>query len=131
MSEKIIGYILIGVGVLTISFSGLSVYQVFTKKTLPVALFSFKGISIDMSKMLSASLPAELRNSGVTLPPAQTEIIPAEMVNLPTNFLFHTILMGFLSSVGLKIAQVGTYMVRTIEVTVKERNNGQQETKQV
>jgi len=120
MTEKVVGYILICVGVGIILFSGLSVYQVFTKRAEPVLLFSFPALSIDMSKMLSGALPKEIRDTGYTLPPSKQEILSADMVNQPTNLLFHTVLMGFMVTVGFKIASIGTMMVRTIVVKVKE-----------
>lgn len=120
MSEKIVGYCLIAIGILIIIFSGVSVYQVYTKQTKPVTLFNFPGISIDLSQLMAQSLPAELKNAGINIPPTQQEIISAPMVNVPMNLFAHTVLMGFLGGVGLKLAQIGTWLVRTINVNVKE-----------
>jgi len=120
MTEKIVGYSLLVLGLLIIIFSGVSVYQVYTKQTQPVNLFAFSGISVDMSQLLAQSLPQELKNSGVAIPPLSQEIISAPMVNVPMNLFAHTVLMGFLGSVGLKLAQVGTWLIRTIQVNVKE-----------
>jgi hypothetical protein len=120
MTEKILGYILIFVGIAAILYSSVSVYDVFTKKSQPAILFSFPGISLDPSQLMAgANLP-----QGVTLPAgAKMEIMTPEMINTTSNIFAHVVLMGFLASAGLKLATIGTQLVRTIEVKVKAKED--------
>jgi hypothetical protein len=109
MTEKIVGYIFIAVGVLLILFAGYSVYSVFSGKTSPVELFKFNSISIDVGK----NIP-ELKGQNL-----QEELITADMINKPLNITTHLLLMGFIASIGYKIAHLGTMLVRPIIVKLK------------
>jgi len=119
MTEKIVGYILLVFGILIIVISATSVVMVFTRKAPAVKLFQFKGLSMDLGSALTAGLPAELTGS---LKPtsAPTELVPPEMVNDTANVAAHLFLMGFLASIGQKIASLGVQLVRPIEVKLKE-----------
>ena len=122
MSEKIIGYILLILGLIIIFFSGFSVYQVFTKQAKPAQLFNFKGIGLDTSSIISNSLPPEFaqmvpKNSGG----ATQEIIPPALLNESSNIFAHLMLMGFLMSLGAKIASLGIQLVRPIVVKLKTK----------
>lgn len=117
MTEKGIGYLLLVIGIGIIGLSALSVYLVFTKQVTPAQLFTLGPISIDVGKILAGSLPKELQAS---VPSSQQEILSSEMVNQPMNLFAHTILMGFMASVGLKLAEIGGVLLRPIVVKVKE-----------
>lgn len=123
MTEKAIGYFLLVLGILVIIFSGFNVYQVFTRQVKPVQLFNFKGIGLDTSQMLRDSLPPE---AGQLLQSNQrssatTEIIPAELINQTSNVFAHLMLMGFLASIGAKLANLGVMLVRPIVVKLKAK----------
>lgn len=118
MSEKLVGYVLLSVGILIILGSVLNVYQVFNKQASAVSLFSFPGISIDLGKVVASQLPKD-----VALPQGtamQQEIIPAKMLNESANIAAHLFLMGFVASAGYKIASLGVEMLRPIQVKVRE-----------
>ena len=115
MSEKIVGYALLSVGLVIILFAGFSVFQVFTNQSQPVQLFTMPGISIDMRQLLSGAAP-ELAD--IDLPPMDQEIVSAEMVNKPLNLFAHVTLMGFIAGVGFKLAQLGVMLVRTITAKI-------------
>lgn len=125
MSEKIIGYTLLVLGLIVIFYSTFSVYQVFTKQSKPVQLFNFKGISIDPSSLMEGSiqLPPELAQFAPQKPttPPQQEIIPAALINDSSNVFAHLILMGFVMSMGAKIASLGIQLVRPIVVKLKAK----------
>lgn len=104
MTEKVTGYLFIAVGVGLIAFAALSVYFVFTGRATPFALFNFDGVSI----ALDPKLP-------------EVEVFPADMLNSTTNTLAHLFLMGFIASVGTKIASLGTNLVRPIIVKVDKK----------
>lgn len=127
LDTKITGYILLIIGILTILLSGLSVYQVFTKRTNPIDLFNFSGISIDTSKIGqqidTTSLPPSaqelIKTNSQT--PQKTEILPAEVLNQTSNIFAHLFLMGFIASIGYKLAGLGVMLLRPVEVKVKTK----------
>lgn len=120
MTEKFLGYTLLLLGIIIIIASAVSVFFVFTKQSQPATLFNFPGITMDLSQILAGNLPEQLRDSGMTLPPIKQEIVTSDMVNTPMNLIFHTIMMGFIASAGMKLAQIGTMLVRSIDVHLKE-----------
>ena len=122
MSEKIIGYILIVLGIIIISASTYSAYSVFTKKAQPVELFSFQPIGIDTNQLLGSSLPPEFAGLMQKQTNAsKTEIVPAALINDSSNIFAHLLLMGFLASVGYKLASLGVMLVRPIVVKLKAK----------
>ena len=112
MSEKVVGYSLLAVGIVVILDSALSVYMVFTKRVTPIDLFSFPGISVDV--------PRENTDS-TTQSTQKTELISSAMLNESSNLFAHLMLMGFMASNGSKIAAIGVSMVRPIVVKLKAK----------
>ncbi len=51
------------------------------------------------------------------------------MVNAPLNLFTYLMLMGFFASIGMKIATVGTYLVRPIVVKLREEKEKNQKSK--
>ncbi|EKD32307.1 MAG: hypothetical protein ACD_77C00126G0001, partial [uncultured bacterium] len=106
MSERILGYALLTIGIVVMVLSGLSVYQVFTKKTQPVKLFNFTGINIDLAQMTAnqlTNLPPEMsqfinQGSNEKSNAYKTEILPADLINDSSNIFAHLLLMGFIAS---------------------------------
>lgn len=126
MTEKILGYILLGLGLMIIFGSTFSAYQVFTKKAKPIELFNFSGIKIDPA-VLQPDLPDNIPSEMQQLVNQQTaskpmEIVPPEILNDSSNLFAHLILMGFLVTVGGKIAQLGTFLIRPLMINVKGKN---------
>jgi len=128
MTEKILGYFLLGFGLIIIFASAFSAYQVFTKKSEPVKLFNFSGISIDSSSLTGTTeLPADTPPEMQQLIKQQTEskpieIVPPEILNDSSNVFAHLILVGFFASIGAKIGQLGTYLIRPLVVNVKSKS---------
>lgn len=124
MTEKVTGYILLAVGLAIIIFSGLNVYQVFTKQIEPIQLFNFSGVALDMGSMLGApenltpEQQAYLRQQTSTAKPQ--ELISADMINQTSNVAAHLFLMGFVATVGYKIASLGIQLMRPIVVQLRE-----------
>ena len=110
-STKIIGYLLLFLGIITIIFSALSIYMVFTNKMQPFTLFTLDSITFDLAKLAEEAPP------DVDL---QQELVKSEMINKPLNLIAHVIFMGFISSVGFKIAQIGTSLLRPIKVKLRQ-----------
>jgi hypothetical protein len=110
-SEKVIGYVLLVIGLLAIFYSAFSVYAVFTGIMKPFDLFSFDAIKIDIGKFVIQA-PSDQNLT--------QDIVPSEVLNKPMNYIAHLLLMGFLASIGLKIANIGTYLLRPIKIKVHE-----------
>ena len=108
--NKIVGYLLLVIGLSIIVYSAVNVFNVFMGKTQPYDLFSFSSIGLDLSNMTGQTLPQGAN-------PKQ-DIIDKDLLNQPINLIAHLMLMGFLSTVGFKIAQIGTMLVREIKVKV-------------
>ena len=121
MREKIIGYLLIVIGLIMIILPIISVFNVFTNRAQPAILFNLEGINIDLSKLTDRSLTQQQANISDNNQ-LKTEVIPSESLNKPLNLISHIVLMGFVSSAGLKIATVGTQLARTINVKIKENS---------
>jgi hypothetical protein len=117
LSDRLIGYGLFIFGTLLILYSAFNVYSVFTKGFEPVQLFTFQGIGLDASSLVGSDLSSEqkalLDQSG-----AQTklEIVPGSLINQTSNILAHLLLMGFLASIGYKLASLGIMMLRPVVV---------------
>lgn len=117
MTEKVTGYLLVAAGIIVIIFSAFSVYSVFTGKAQAVELFKFDGVSISARALLSPEMAAQIP-SDQKLP--DIEILPADMVNSTTNILAHMFLMGFIASIGYKVAMLGVNLLKPVVVKVSE-----------
>lgn len=114
MTEKILGYALLTIGILIILFSAYSAYRVFTKQQEPIQLFNFNAISLDIGKLIAPTLTSS--------PDLSQELVSPEMINGPLNLSAHLLLMGFISSIGFKIASLGVMLIRPIVVKLKEKS---------
>ena|SRR3990167_6125324 len=121
MSEKMIGYVLLILGIFVIIFSAVNITLVFTKQIQPVQLFSGAGISLDPATLLGNSLPAGV----ATKTGAKQEIISGEFLNQTSNIFAHVFLMGFMASIGYKLSSLGVQLVRPIVIKVKGKNDGE------
>lgn len=120
MSEKVVGYSLLTIGIIIILFSVFNVYQVFTKQIKPVEFFNIPAPQIDITQLISGSLPKDLTNIFESGETKKQEVISAAAVNDPLNLTAHLFLMGFVAGAGYKLGSLGVMLVRPIVVKVKE-----------
>lgn len=123
MSEKVIGYTLLTIGIITIVFSALDVYLVFTKQKQPIQLFNFEGVSFDPSLYTpQVEVPKGMEQFMQQKPKTsqKVEILPGDVLNLSSNLFAHIMLMGFIVSIGGKIATLGTQLIRPVVVKLHE-----------
>jgi len=117
MTEKIIGYILLAVGILAMLIPAINVFQVFTGGAKPIEIFHFPGVSMDLSSMITANIP---NNPALKqIPSMKTEILPADMINQSANLFAHVFLMGFIINLGYRLASLGIQLLRPIKVVQK------------
>jgi hypothetical protein len=107
-TEKIVGYVLLGMGLIFIIFAVYSMYEVFTGTTKPPAIFKMESIAIS-----PPTVP------GVEVPPAKIELVSGSEVSKVVNLTLWYMLMFFIASVGNKIAGLGVKLIREIKVEVK------------
>jgi hypothetical protein len=100
-NDKIIGYILLALGIVLLFFSVYEMMDVYTGHSTPPQLISLSDISLS------------IQDGNATV------IEGAQLSQLP-NLLFWFILNGFILLAGGKIAQVGVNMVKEVKVEVKE-----------
>jgi len=101
--EKIVGYVLLAIGVAMIFFSVYLMVQVFTGASPPPNLFNFSDISFSMPEQAEETL-----------------LISGEELNKLAAMVFWYMLMFFIMWSGGKIASLGVNMIREIKVEVKE-----------
>ena len=110
-TNKIVGYLLLLLGLVMIIYPVFNVYQVFKGQMLPYNLFFFKPISIDLSKVVQGA-PNNVNLS--------REIISSDLLDKRMNLVAHIVLMSFIVSAGFKIASIGVMLARSIKVKIKE-----------
>lgn len=113
MSEKITGYGLLIMGILVMGLAALSVYQVLTGQGMP-------------AQFLDASAPTTFNLSLPVVPGGPPVDVPLDLGNsLPLgrliNTSMHVVLMGFIVSIGYKLASLGTNLIRPIVVKTREQ----------
>lgn len=95
MTEKVIGYSLLGVGVLVIVLAAVNVFLVFTGKIISIQLFNLPAITFNLAP---GTKPVEL--------------MTADAINQTSNLAANLFLMGFLAGAGQKLASLGVQLVR-------------------
>ena len=98
---KIVGYVLVGVGLIFIIFAVYSMYEVFTGTAKPPSIFKMESIA-----MSSPLVPR------IEVPPAKIELVSGSEINKVINLGLWYILMFFLVSAGIKIASLGVKLIR-------------------
>jgi hypothetical protein len=125
MSEKVIGYGLLSLGVIIMLLCSINVVLVFNKKIEPVKLFNYEGVSLDLSSFIpSNGLSDQIKalSGQKAVEPKKSEIISSAMINDTSNLAAHVFLMGFLVGVGYKIASLSIQLLRPIEVKLKAKD---------
>ncbi|MBI2034499.1 MAG: hypothetical protein HYT11_02080 [Candidatus Levybacteria bacterium] len=116
MSERVTGYILLGIGICIMLFALGNIYLLFTSKIQPIHLFDTKGISLDINSLmpqLPEGVKLEKKSQGA-------ELISSETINQTLNLSAHFFLMSFVMTFGYKLASLGVMLVRPVVVKLKE-----------
>lgn len=112
MSEKVIGYILLAVGLIVILVASYQVFQIFTGNATALSVVQTTGINLDMSSFAPAgTIPAGTK----------AQLLSASELDEFANLTLTYLLLTFLVSVGYKIASLGIQLVKTIEVKVNQK----------
>jgi hypothetical protein len=111
MSERVVGYALLGIGVFMIIFAAVSVYWVFTGQIMPYPVIK------NMSSVINIPLQIIPGAKPTQIPINLDQIVPVAKL---TNVTLHIMLMGFIASIGGKLAHIGTSLVRPIVVHMRK-----------
>jgi hypothetical protein len=104
-NEKILGYVLLGAGLLFILFTAHNVYTVFTGI----------GAAPEIFKMEAIEIPATSNSPVVTLMSGKNF---SKLMDLGAWY----ILMFFFAQAGSKISGIGVQLIKEIKVTVKSKD---------
>lgn len=104
--EKVIGYILLAIGVFMILLSVYFMFSVFSGATAPPRLFNFPDIYI--------TIPLPEGGSQNVL------LVPSEEINRIMAMLFWYLLMFFIMIAGGRIASLGISLIKEIKVELKK-----------
>jgi hypothetical protein len=118
MSEKIVGYILLGIGILVMCLSVGYVWMVFTNKMPPVTIIQAKSIELDFTQALSNISSGQQLGSSAGGMELFSGNDLSKTINLSITFFFMTFVMLF----GFRIASLGVMLMRPIVVKMKEAN---------
>lgn len=118
MVEKIIGYILLFVGIVVIVLSAFNMYQVFTHTAKPVQFFSKDNATLDLNSLINSMTPNTGNSALKNLPAAN--IVNESAMNEGLNLTLHIVLLGFISGAGYKLASLGVMLLRSIQVKLLE-----------
>lgn len=125
MSERIIGYTLLGIGIVMIVTTTLQIFSVFTGKAKPIEVFEVEktqpaqqsSTSDLLDKIQQGDFSNFLNADSGSIP--GLEVISPEALYKMLNITSYYFLMMFLLNVGYKIASLGVQMVRPIKVEIK------------
>ena len=105
-NEKLVGYVLLTLGVALLVFSIVEMLNVYSGNGSPPKLFNFQDFAI-----------------------SSTSVIQGSQLSLFLNLFFWLLLMFFVLFAGGKIASIGVNMIKDIKVQVKEPLLTPEETK--
>ncbi len=121
--DKIIGYVLLAVGILMIVIPIFLIANVLTGKSKPPQVFNVEAPTFDLplsGQQLEMPKDIKLPQGFVSQSGSQKmKIIPDEVFNSSLNIGMYYLLMVFIGSSGSKIAGIGIKLIKEIKVQVK------------
>ena len=107
-TEKIFGYVLLGIGLVCILLAFNSMRNVFIGLTLPPEIFQLKSLSFSASQ-------------GPDNPPTAINMALDPEVRKITNMFLYYLFMFFIVLVGSKVSSLGIQLIKEIKVEVKNQ----------
>lgn len=130
-NEKILGYLLLFIGLIIIIASTTYAVFILTGKTKPAKVYDVKAPEIPIPSASQALDLSSLQNSGIpqqvldSLKPAKQnqptsiKILPDEVFSDLINMFIAYILVMILASAGSKFATIGIQLIKEIKVQIK------------
>lgn len=104
-TNKIIGYVLLLIGILLIVLPLWQTYNIFTGKSLPAQVF-VKPVSLKVDQNVNAlDIQGQIQN-------ALIKVIPIDFINNTLNLAAWLLLMWILIYGGGKIAEIGVKLLK-------------------
>lgn len=113
MSEKNLGYSLLGVGIVIMVAVLLFVIFLFTGVVKPYKMIDIVAPSFNTANLIP-SVPGLPKPTGEKI-----EVIPTATLNHMANLGIQFFLMTFIMSFGFKIADLGVKLLRPIKIEAK------------
>lgn len=105
-TNKIIGYVLLTLGVLLIILPLWQTYSIFTGKTMPAQVFA-RPVALTVNPNVSAlDIGGQIQNSLI-------KIIPVDLIDNTLNLTSWLLLMWILIYGGGKIADIGIKLIKS------------------
>jgi len=106
-TEKVMGYVLLCIGLICILFALHSAYMVFTNVKEPPEIFRMKNFGF-------------LISPGQGNPPMEVEIALEPELRKIVNIFLYYLFMLFILSVGSKIGGLGMHFIREIKIEMRK-----------
>lgn len=123
-SEKLLGYSLLGIGLIITAVATILAIGVLTGATAPPKVFEFEAPTIALPQLGSDSLTESLAAQGIDPAalqgaPSEIKILPDDVFNGLVNMGVFYLAMMFLASSGAKVAGLGIKLIKDIKVQVR------------
>jgi len=105
--SKMVGWVLLFVGLFLIVFAVYFMFRVFMGATAPPAIFNMNSITLPTGEGASSNV---------------VELVPGGAVSLVVNVFVWAVLMYFVASAGSRIGGLGVKLIRDIKVEVKRED---------
>jgi len=127
MSERAMGYLLLGIGLIVMTCSVAYIWLVFTGRMQPVAVIQAKSLTLDYAQILG-DMPG---NKSVSSPKGGMELFSGEEMSRTINLSLTFFLMSFVMLFGFRISSLGVMLMRPIVVKLKDKTETPAQTSSV
>jgi len=108
MTNKILGYVLLAVGVLMIIIPIINTYNIFTGKAMPAQVFT-RPPSLQVKDNISVTdIPGQIQN-------ALVKALPVDFINNSLNLVTWLLLGWILVYGGGKVADIGIKLLKEVK----------------
>lgn len=118
MREKVLGYMLVCVGLIIMVFCVVSMIMVFTNKTKPFSVFNISSANstVNIGDLFSQLQTNNQNAVNQSIPLPKLDILPPAVINQTLNLSVHFFLMTFILGFGYKLSSLGVQFIRPINV---------------
>jgi hypothetical protein len=129
MSEKLTGYILLGIGAVVMIIALIQILSIMSSSNVPVVIFKISETTSSGSNGSFNPLdPSSLLDSLNSGDLSSLNLIDPKVISNLLNIIVYYLIMQFLMGFGYKIASLGVQLLRPINVNMKNRDLTTEET---
>lgn len=124
MSEKVTGYVLVGVGILVMIISLIQIVSVMSGGSIPLHIFKYSETanSDGSSGVFDPLNPTSLLDSLNSGDLSSINLIDPRVITDLLNIIVYYLILQFVMGFGYKIASLGVQLLRPIHVDMKHRD---------